>query len=374
MRVNRQKKHLNFFDKLILGLSLLFGLALLVSYFSPITDPRKSWVIAFFGLAYPPMLLANCLIFVYWLLRGSKYVLIPMVCIIVGWGILRDNIGFRKSTSYTATNQPNALRVMTYNAHNFKRYGSKNDSLTKHEMLALIDDQRPDIIGVEEFYSRRRGQYAIKDSMKKIMKSESYYFNPFSFDTGTEAMGMAIFSKFPITNKGFVLLSADNGSSNQCIFVDVKKANQTFRFYAVHLQSIGFDPEDYNYLTKVSKQGGADLSSSKRIGFKLKRAFEKRSEQVAKVKAHAATCPYPYIIAGDFNDTPSSFAVNQMSKGLTNAFRKKGSGFARTYNGSFPNYQIDYIMASPAFEVMSYHIIQKKLSDHYPVCSTLLLK
>jgi endonuclease/exonuclease/phosphatase family metal-dependent hydrolase len=374
MRVNKKKKQLNFFDKIMLGLSFLLGLALLVSYFSPITDPRKFWAIAFFGLAYPALLLANCLLLVYWIIRQSKYILLPLICILSGWSVLRDNIGFRRQTTYTTPNQPNALRVMTYNAHNFKRYGANNDSLTKHEMLRLIDDQRPDIIGIEEFYSRKRGQYAIKDSMKKIMKSEAYYFNPFSFDNGREAMGMAIFSKFPITNKGFVMLSTDNGSSNQCIFVDVKKANQTFRFYAVHLQSIGFDPEDYDYLTKVSKQGEADLTSSRRIGSKLKRAFLRRSEQVAKVKAHATQCPYPYIIAGDFNDTPSSFAVNQMSKGLSNTFRKKGSGFARTYNGSFPNYQIDYIMASPAFEVMSYHIIQKKLSDHYPVCSTLLLK
>ena len=63
-----------------------------------------------------------------------------------------------------------------------------------------------------------------------------------------------------------------------------------------------------------------------------------------------------------------------MSKGLKNAFCEKGSGFGRTYNGDFPNYQIDYIMASPAFDVLDYDIIEKKLSDHYPVCSDLLLK
>jgi len=31
-------------------------------------------------------------------------------------------------------------------------------------------------------------------------------------------------------------------------------------------------------------------------------------------------------------------------------------------------------MASPAFDVLDYDITQKKLSDHYPVCSDLLLK
>jgi len=92
------------------------------------------------------------------------------------------------------------------------------------------------------------------------------------------------------------------------------------------------------------------------------------------IKAHAAQCPYPYIISGDFNDTPASYSVNQMAKGLKNAFREKGSGFGRTYNGSFPNYQIDYIMASTQFDIASYHITEKKLSDHYPVRSDLVLK
>ena len=111
-----------------------------------------------------------------------------------------------------------------------------------------------------------------------------------------------------------------------------------------------------------------------RLGSKLKAAFMKRSEQVFKIKEHAAICPYPYLITGDFNDTPASFALNPMEKGMKNAFEEKGSGFGRTYNGSFPNFQIDYVMAAPGFEVLDYHIIKKRLSDHYPVRSDLLLK
>jgi endonuclease/exonuclease/phosphatase family metal-dependent hydrolase len=100
----------------------------------------------------------------------------------------------------------------------------------------------------------------------------------------------------------------------------------------------------------------------------------KRSEQVFKIKDHANACQCPYVISGDFNDTPTSFAVNEMSKGMKNAFTEKGSGFGRTYNGSFPNYQIDYILATPQFDVRDYDIIEKRLSDHYPVRSDLVLK
>ncbi|RYE25486.1 MAG: hypothetical protein EOP42_21385 [Sphingobacteriaceae bacterium] len=63
-----------------------------------------------------------------------------------------------------------------------------------------------------------------------------------------------------------------------------------------------------------------------------------------------------------------------MASGLKNAFREKGSGFCTTYNGDFPNFQIDYILAHPDFKVINYKVFKKKLSDHYPIRADLLLK
>jgi endonuclease/exonuclease/phosphatase family metal-dependent hydrolase len=210
------------------------------------------------------------------------------------------------------------------------------------------------------------------DSIKKIIGSDNYYVENFSGNSD-EKIGIAVFSKWPIIGKGLIQLSPLY-SGNQCLYIDIKKNEHVFRVYSVHLQSINFEPEDYRYLDTVTKSGKTDLSSTKRLGGKLKRAFIKRSEQVAIIKKHASQCPYPYIIAGDFNDTPSSYAVNQMATGLKNAFREKGFGLGRTYNGDFPNYQIDYVMTSQQFDVASYKIIEKKLSDHYPVYADLILK
>src|SRR5690606_4835784 len=102
--------------------------------------------------------------------------------------------------------------------------------------------------------------------------------------------------------------------------------------------------------------------------------FLKRAYQVNLLRTHADTCATPYIIAGDFNDTPISYTVKTISKGLKNSFREKGSGLGVTYNGEFPNFQIDYIMPSRQFEIKNYRIIKKKLSDHYPVRTDLELK
>ncbi|WP_183565828.1 endonuclease/exonuclease/phosphatase family protein [Mucilaginibacter sp. SP1R1] len=370
MKVKRKQ---SFIGKLLLWINLLLCLALLISYLAPNVNPQKVWLFAFFGLAYPVLLIINLAMMAYWLLRKRWQFMLSLVTILIGYNVLFNNIGFRFGSADVAKPRlENTIRVMTYNVHNFKRYGSKNDESTRHDILKLINEQQPDIIGFEEFYTRNKGQYEMRDSIVKIMGANNFYFEPFNFNS-SEAIGMAIFSKFPIIAKGMIHLSTDKTSTNQCLYADVKKGSKTFRMYAVHLQSINFNPEDYKYLDSLSKKGTTDMQSTKRLGGKLKIAFVKRSEQVFKVRDHAAQCPYPYIIAGDFNDTPTSYAVNQMAKGLKNAFREKGSGFGRTYNGDFPNYQIDYIMTSPQFDIATYKIIEKKLSDHYPLRSDVVL-
>ena len=367
----KAKKGPNFIDKILLWINLFLCACLLISYLAPFISPAKFWPVAFFGLAYPFLLLAGVIFLVYWLLRKSIWTLLPIITIGIGWNVLNKNIGLRFPSSYGEKNVE-AIRVMTYNVHNFKRYGEKNDISTKHEILGIIMDQQPDVIGLQEFYTRKRGQYDMLDSIQKILRCNNYYFEAIRSNRD-EAIGIAIFSKFQIVGHGFIQL-ADRSSENQCLFIDIKKGAKTIRVYSVHLQSIRFDPDDYRYLNNVSQQGKPEVGSAKRLGVKLKVAFVKRSEQVFKVKDHADSCSYPYIISGDFNDTPASFAVNQMCKGMKNAFREKGSGLGRTYNGNFPNYQIDYIMVSKQFDVSNYNIVEKRLSDHYPVCSDLLLK
>ena len=357
--MNLKKRKLPLIDKIFLWINYLLCAALLISYLAPVTDPRKFWPVAFFGLAYPPLLVCNLVIIVYWLIRKRWFVLISALAIIIGWNVLEDNIGIRLPAGESSSPPQNRLRIMTYNVHDFKRYGAKNDVSTKHDILNIIEEQQPDVIGIQEFFTKKKGEYDMVDSIKQVMHAQHYYYEPF-MASQSESIGMAIFSKFPIKSYGLVQLSKKK-SGNQCIYVDVQKDSTVFRMYSVHLQSINFDPQDYRFLDNLSSKGKTDIGATKRVGSKLKTAFQKRADHVFIIKNHAKQCTYPYIISGDFNDTPSSFAVNQMAKGMKNAFREKGAGLGRTYNGAFPNYQIDYVMASPQFVVSEYKVIEKKL-------------
>ena len=373
MTAKRKKKSsLNFFNKTVLFLNGVSALLLLLSYSASAIDPETLWPIAFIGLAYPFILLLNVGFVVYWLLQKPKFALLSLLTILLGWPMLTKNIGFRQSTAdESPKSSANAIRVLTYNVHFFRSMEYQNDKSIKDKMLDVIQQEQPDVVCIQEFMTHERGEYNLIKSIKKILNTEHYYFvqtNNYPY----EAQGLAIFSKYPIKKKGHIVFP-NTPSGNEVIFADLKTGKKTFRIYNVHLQSIAFQPEDYKYLENV-KSVSADMKSSRRIGSRLKRAFIKRGEQVKLLKEQTQDCKYPYAITGDFNDTPVSFAVNTMASGLNNAFVEKGSGFGKTYNGDFPNFQIDYILTSKDIDVKNYRIIKKKVSDHYAVRSDLELK
>lgn len=364
--MRRNKEHFSIFSKALLVFNSVLIVFLLLSYAAPFINPSAFWPIAFFGLAYPFVLLANALFMVFWLFRRPVYALPSLLTILLGWKFLTSVIGFRESTAIQVPkSSPEFLRVMTYNVHSFKKFGSSNEESIKNQMLNIIRQEQPDVICFQEFFTRKRGTYNFRKAVQELLGKSYVYFEP-AVDNGYEALGLAIFSKFPIKEKGHIRFDQTQ-KGNEAIFIDLEFRGKLLRVYNVHLQSIKFQPEDYDYLNQVKSDINTDMISPRRIGGRLKRAFIKRSKQVNLVKEHTQTCETPYLIAGDFNDTPVSYTLQQMGSGMLNAFREKGSGLGITYNGDFPNFQIDYILTSPNFQVKNYRIIHKKLSDHYAV-------
>jgi endonuclease/exonuclease/phosphatase family metal-dependent hydrolase len=367
-----KKNKLTFFDKLMFLAAIVLAVGLICGILAGKNDPREYIILAFFGLAYPFFLLGNVILIAYWILRQKWVFAIATVLVIcLGWQTFIATFSLFGNSGNTEKAENELVRMMTYNVHNFKPYGENNTIEVKEKMLRVVKEQNPDVICFQEFYTRFKGPYDTVDSLKKLLNTDYYYFQP-TMESKTEAIGLAIFSKYPIKNKGNILFK--DGAGNECIYVDLKVNGKDLRVYNVHLQSISFDKDDYTYLEKVTKDMVVEKGSSKRILKMLRAAFKERSAQVDLMKAHMSSCKIPYIIAGDFNDTPASYAVTKITESLNNAFIKKGSGLGRTYNGEFPNFQIDYIATTKDIEVTNYHIIKAKLSDHFPVRSDLNLK
>jgi endonuclease/exonuclease/phosphatase family metal-dependent hydrolase len=373
MKSRSRKTKQGWLSKTLLVLNILAAGALILSYLASFISPATFWPIAFIGLGYPFLLLINTAFAVLWLFRKPVFALISAITIVIGLKFLVSTIGFREPTAIQVPkSSQDIIRVLTWNVHYFKRFDDSDyETVVKNQMMDIIRHEQPDIFCVQEFFSRKKGEFNFRRSIVELMKSNHYYIEQLA-GNDYEMNGYAIFSKYPIKNKG-KLLFPNIAAGNDVIFCDFEVNNTRFRVYNTHLQSISFQPEDYEYLKSV-KEAQTDVNSTKRLTRRMKNAFIKRSEQVQLLKEHAEGAKMPYIIAGDFNDTPVSYAVNKLVKGMKNGFREKGSGFGITYNGDFPNFQIDYILATPQFEFKNYLIIDKKLSDHYPVRSDLEIK
>lgn len=361
-----------FLDKLIRLTAIVLAIALVLGFLAGRFDPREYKYFAFFGLAYPFILMLNLLMILWWCLRRRwAFAFSTSLLILLGWPALTATVGVFGNEGTGPKEKEEDIRMMTYNVHSFKPYGSENIDSVKGLMLNLIKTESPDIICFQEYFTRRKGPYDITDSLKRILKTRHYYFVA-SSENNYEATGLAIFSRYPIADKGTIVFG-ENFGGNGSIYVDLKIRGQKLRVYNVHLQSISFEKQDYNYLDKITHKMDAELTPSKRIASMLKSAFLKRSAQVDIMKDHMATCETPFLIAGDFNDTPASYAVTQLTSSMNNSFKAKGSGLGRTYNGKFPNFQIDYIATTKEIKVRNYRIIEAQLSDHFPVRSDLSL-
>ncbi len=366
MKHSKQKKP-GFFDKVILALNLLFAVALLLSYLAPVTDPRNYPLIAVLGFGYQVLVLVNLLFAGYWLLRSWQYALLSLLCIVAGFSILASNFGFRAASPVAAVKQPGAIRLMQYNVRGFRGIGRYENDPTYTEILALIKKEQPDVIAFEEYTLRSGDSISITDSIKKALGTTYAYYKAFAGNKDVSS-GVALFSKLQVAGSGYI--TSPPALQTRAIFIDVRYKGRIVRVYAVHLAAVDIRSDDKTRILN----GGVDLGNTTFIKSKLTSAFIARSHQVAYIKDGVDSCTYPHIICGDFNDTPLSYAVNTLGDGLINAFAAKGSGLGVTYYSRFPKLQIDYILASPVFNVLNYEALDQEISDHKPVISDLIFK
>ncbi len=356
------------FNQMVMFCNHLAAVALLTSYLASHVSPENFWFLAFFGLAYPILVVINLLFVLYWAIQLKKRSIYSFIIIIAGFSNLHHYI--QLSTNKSPDHSKKIIKVMSYNVKVFDLYNWSRNIETRKKMFQLIKHESPEIACFQEYFHRDSSKYANTDSLLKFSNFNYCHIEYTSTGRLNQHFGIATFSYYPIINKGKINFGY-NGN-NVCIYSDIVLGKDTVRVYNMHLQSIAFSHDDYKYIDDLQKDVQAeDVEHSKNIVKRLKRAFIKRAKQAELIEYSISLSPYPVIVCGDFNDTPSSYTYNTVSKKLTDSFVESGNGFGRSYVGAFPSFRIDYILHSDQFIAYNFKTIREELSDHYPIITSL---
>ena len=173
-----------------------------------------------------------------------------------------------------------------------------------------------------------------------------------------------IFSKYPVVN---TMKLKFPGTRTFGIAIDLVVESDTIRVYNIHLASIALNQDDIDFVVTAGQDDKQFSSHAFLIYSKLYEAYLLREEQIKFITDQINSSPYHVILAGDFNDTPSSYVYAQITNLLQDTFKEKGKGVSVTFAGELPFLRIDYIMKSSYFNTLEYSRHKIDFSDHFPV-------
>lgn len=343
--------------KILLYLNLLVAGALLLSYLAVHISPERFALPAFFGLAYPYILLVNFLFMIFWVVKLKREALISLLVILVGITHLNNYIQFGKGGI-----SDHQFSLMSYNLRLFNHYEGNNKSETS--IIGLINNENPEIICLQEFYlDGAHGN--IKNGFTSLLGNDYNYHVKSINRAGRPFYGIVTLSSYPIVSRGDII---HPNSSSLTIFTDIAINSDTIRIYNNHLQSFRLRRLENSFLEDFSVGDQNDLVREFRsLSSSLKQGFVQRARQSKILRDHIENSPYPVIVCGDFNDTPVSYSYRKIRKNLNDAFVEAGNGAGFTYRDKYPPNRIDYILYDDNIQCSGFKITRVKYSDHYPV-------
>jgi endonuclease/exonuclease/phosphatase family metal-dependent hydrolase len=347
-------------------------LVLILCYIAPRINPESSRIFTILAYGYPYVVLVSLATLILVLFSGKwKLFTTYTVILLMGWNLHTQyySLGSAKE------NSEDAFKIMSYNVRSFDLYENMNlgPLLVRDSILKYITTEAPDILCFQEFFYENRPRNFMTLSL--IKEKFELHHHAGSFVTGTNKntfFGCAIFSRYPIVDHGTVDMQSK--SSNHCVYADIQKDSSIIRVYNFHIGSISFNEVDYAAFEEFEMDmNEVHQSKAKNLVRRFLKASRTRAQQLALILGHAEESPYPVILCGDLNDTPTSYAYRQLKTKYLDAFKQVGRGFGRTYVGKMPSNRIDYVFYDKAFEALNFTLQNEVLSDHKAIGVRMVL-
>lgn len=348
-------------------------LGLILCYIAPHVSPDSSRIFTILAYGYPYIALV-ALATLFLVLFSGKWKLLASYALILlfGWNLHTQYYAIGSGSDETK----DSFKIMSYNVRSFDLYENMNlgPLLVRDSILNYITTEAPDILCFQEFFYENRPRNFM--TLSRIKEKFELPHHAGSFVTGTNKntfFGCAIFSRYPIVDQGTVDMQSK--SSNHCVYADIQKDSSIIRVYNFHIGSISFNEVDYAVFEEFEMDmNEVHQSKAKNLVRRFLKASRTRAQQLALILDHAEQAPYPAILCGDLNDTPTSYAYRQLKTKYLDAFKQVGRGFGRTYVGKMPSNRIDYVFYDKVFEALNFTLQNEVLSDHKAIGVELRIK
>lgn len=325
--------------------------ATLLAYLSVYVSPAAFWPAGFVSLAIPFLLLINLVLLVLYFIRKRRLAVLPLLALGLGYPYVTASVVFRSP----AEKPPSSFSMLSYNVRVFNLYAHLRPSKGRRPMVDWLVQTEADVKCLQEFYNDDSSQ--VLNTTQALLEQGKYhsYVHPSLVNRIGAEFGLAIFSRFPILERGEV--TTEDDSLQYAIFANLQTPSGPVRVYNVHLQSMSIDENTLG-----------DQEEYPSIARKLKNGFTARARQVDHLLAHIQDSPYPVVVGGDFNDIPYSYSYFTLRGHLDNAFEAAGRGFGFSYNGKLFFLRIDNQFFSKTLKAERFTTYRDvSFSDHFPI-------
>ena len=240
-----------------------------------------------------------------------------------------------------------------------------------HDFFPFVAQQNPDVLVVQQ--SRSMGAWK-PDAAELASRPH-----------GVQAGEFVIRSKFPILSQqllmaGVVVLKSGPKQVTpglRCV-VDAGSLGQVV-IYNVHLPS----PRQIFRDMGLSGASAPSSSAAAQVGMDLQRYWETHRECARLIRASIQSETLPVVAMGDWNNPDHGPLYREFTDGLRDAHREVRRGYGYTFPddvshllaGGRPWLRIDYILATPAWEVTDCVVeSDAEQAQHRALAAVLLLK
>jgi len=268
------------------------------------------------------------------------------------------------------------LKIFSFNTN---QMGQTHLSRIKEKIpvIDVIRQSGADICCLQEYgFCLTPGSHTQQEIRNRLKDIYPYY--DYTPNDGRKALGIAIYSKYPIT-KGTRIDKRKKGYFS-AMYYQLNVGGRTIGLVNMHMRSNMIKPDDRVLADEMIDHFEADSLQRIRTGMlhSLAQAYRLRGDEASMMRQFLLdTHPsdMPLIVSGDMNDTPISYCHRCLRQvGLTDTWQETGLGQGSTYRNHHFWFRIDNMLHSKHLRPLSMRIRKDvTLSDHYPIEATYQL-